>query len=404
MQSNNLLAESSANKRTPRIALVVYSLGAGGAERVASTLANHWAKANKDVTLVTFDSISTDFYKLDPGVARFSINAAYKSFYFWQIVTNGIRRVRQLRRFLQEGQFDLVLSLGDKTNVQVLMAGLASNLKIIVAEHNDPRKHKLALLPACLRRFTYRKADALVVLTAGMYSWARRIAGHRPVYVIPNPIGQEFREPPQPRRSRGPRRILAMGRLAPQKGFDMLLAAFAQCARRHPSWTLRLIGEGEESLHLRKLARDLKIDSSVEFCPITKEPLKAMQDADFFVLSSRYEGFPMVLLEALASGLPAISFDCLSGPGEMIRDGVNGILVPPNDVPRLAAAMDRLMTSESERCELASHSAEIHERYGIDAIASQWEQIFSKTLGERLTEQHSAMLSHDESTFSSVLN
>jgi GalNAc-alpha-(1->4)-GalNAc-alpha-(1->3)-diNAcBac-PP-undecaprenol alpha-1,4-N-acetyl-D-galactosaminyltransferase len=363
-----------------RLALVVHSLRAGGAERVASTLVNYWAASGDDVTLVTLDPASEDFYELDARVSRVSLDAGYKSFNGWQMIRNCMRRVMQLRKFFDHDQFDLILSFGDKTNIQVLLAGLSSGLKVIAAEHNDPRKHKIGAIADGLRRLLYRRAEAIVVLTAGMHAWGKQIAKRRPVYVIPNPISQQFLGNHQARSNSHGRILLAMGRLAPQKGFDILLEAFARCASQHPNWTLRLIGEGEERSRLGKIAHDLAIDHQVEFALITRRPEKAMREADLFVLSSRYEGFPMVLLEAMASGLPVISFDCLSGPREMIRDEVDGILVPPNNVAELARAMDRLMTSESERRRLASRGIEITDRFGIETIASRWRNVFSKAL------------------------
>jgi hypothetical protein len=201
---------SPSIERPLRVALVIYSLRPGGAERVASTLANYWSSdGRKDVTLVTFELLSTDFYKLDPRVNRVSLNAAYRSAGHCQTAANFIRRIRQLRRFLLISRFDLVLSLGDKTNVQVLIAGLGTKSKIIIAEHNDPRKHRLNPLSSLLRQMFYPRSDALVVLTAGMRDWACRIAKARPVYVVPNPLSYEFAEtfPARNRTANTPKRL-----------------------------------------------------------------------------------------------------------------------------------------------------------------------------------------------------
>jgi GalNAc-alpha-(1->4)-GalNAc-alpha-(1->3)-diNAcBac-PP-undecaprenol alpha-1,4-N-acetyl-D-galactosaminyltransferase len=134
------------------------------------------------------------------------------------------------------------------------------------------------------------------------------------VRVIPNPISGQFLGNVDWTTRRKQHTIVAMGRMVRQKGFDLLLQAFALCLERHPSWTLSLFGEGTEHQQLCALARHLGLEKQVRFEPATSEPEKVMRESDLFVLSSRYEGFPMVLLEAMASGLPVISFDCRSGP------------------------------------------------------------------------------------------
>jgi glycosyltransferase involved in cell wall biosynthesis len=165
-----------------------------------------------------------------------------------------------------------------------------------------------------------------------------------------------------------------------QKGFDLLLQAFALCLERHPSWTLSLFGEGTEHQQLCALAGRLGLERQVRFEPVTSEPEKVMRESDLFVLSSRYEGFPMVLLEAMASGLPVISFDCLSGPREIIRDEIDGILVPPEDVKALAAAMDRLMGDNEERRRLGARAVEITQRFGLSQVTAMWRSVFDEVL------------------------
>jgi len=175
--------------------------------------------------------------------------------------------------------------------------------------------------------------------------------------------------------------VVAMGRLVPQKGFDMLIDAFAPLARNHPDVTLEIWGEGPERSRLERRRDDLGLAGRVRLPGTTTEPHAAIGRAGVFVMSSRREGFPMVLGEAMASGVPCVSFDCPSGPRELIRDGVDGLLVPPNDVPALGAALERLITDRELAARLASRAPEVVERFSLEAILEQWSTIFAEVGG-----------------------
>jgi glycosyltransferase involved in cell wall biosynthesis len=363
-----------------RIAFVIYSLAVGGAERVASTMINHWVGVGEQVTLVTLDSVEKDFYRIDARVKRIALGLTSESKNRREFIGNNLRRVKSLRSFFRGSESDVVVSFIDKCNVLVLLATLGLSVPVIVSERNDPRKHAVGSTTAGLRRLLYPHARAVVVQTQGVGQWAGRIVKKEAIYVIPNPISKQFLDTHGSNGKSAHHNVVAMGRMEPQKGFDRLLTAFAKCAEKHPEWTLRIVGEGAERPSLHALAVKLGLESRVRLDTVTKEPEQVLRDSDLFVLSSRYEGFPNVLLEAMACGLPVISFDCPSGAREMIRDGIDGVLVPSDDVEALAKAMDRLMGAQQERQRLAARAVEVNERFGLPRVMTMWSELLDKVV------------------------
>jgi glycosyltransferase involved in cell wall biosynthesis len=170
-----------------------------------------------------------------------------------------------------------------------------------------------------------------------------------------------------------------MGRLTAQKGFDLLIEAFDRVAHAHPDWTLRIAGDGEQRRKLECLVQSLGLVRRVDLCGWVDEPEAFLQEADLFVLSSRYEGFPNALLEAMACGLAVVSFDCDSGPGEIVRHETDGLLVAAGEVDALARAMDRLMGNRADRERLGENAVDVVARFGYDAFFARWEDVLGAT-------------------------
>jgi GalNAc-alpha-(1->4)-GalNAc-alpha-(1->3)-diNAcBac-PP-undecaprenol alpha-1,4-N-acetyl-D-galactosaminyltransferase len=370
-----------------RITFVIPSLAAGGAERVATSLVNYWSSVGDEVTLATLDFEEADFYSLSPSVERVALGLGEVSSNSLRRISKNFLRVRQLRRVIRQSRPDVVISFLAYTNVLVLTAALGLGVPVVVSERTNTIQGRAGRAVDLLRRVLYPQADAVVVQTEAVAEWARRLVKAAAVRVIPNPVHPPKTELHSFQEQRS-LTVLAMGRLVPVKGFDVLLQAFARCARSHHDWTLRIVGDGPERGRLEALADKLGITTRVRLDPFLKEPEAAFKSASLFALSSRYEGFPNVLLEAMACGLPVISFDCPNGPKEIIRDGLDGVLVPANNVEVLAEGMDRLMGAEDERKRLAASAIQVAERFSLTKVATMWQEV----LDEAVREPHGLMI------------
>ncbi|HMG36078.1 MAG TPA: glycosyltransferase family 4 protein [Blastocatellia bacterium] len=363
-----------------RLTLVISSLECGGSERVMTILANYWAATRKVTILTLADDATPPVYELDVrvrleglGVANSSPNAA-------MALVNNMNRLLALRRAIRESRPDVVLSFGDKTNVLTLLATRGLQIPVVVSERSDPAMNPIGRVWSKLRLWTYAMAEAIVVQSPGARNYfPANIQGR--THTIPNPV----RKPATSRTNNiiKPKSLLiiGMGRLVPEKGFDILLEAFAQIKDRHPQWRLMILGEGPLREELEVLSQKLGLAGSISLPGRVSAPDEYLAGADLFVMSSRFEGFPNALCEAMASGLAVISTDCPSGPREIIRQGTDGLLVATDDHAALAEVMDRLMSDERERQRLAIRAPEVTRRFAVEHVMGMWEKVFTLAIG-----------------------
>jgi glycosyltransferase involved in cell wall biosynthesis len=379
-------ASPVSGRRLRRLCLVISTLGAGGAERVLSTLANRWAAEGHSVTLVTLSGAGDDFYRLDGSIERVGLGVTGVSRRPRDAVIQNIRRIRALREAIAASRPDVVVSFLNTVNVLTLMATARLGVPTIVSERIDPRAHAVGRAWSLLRAHAYSRAFAVVAQTRPVAEWMSGTMRLRRCVVIPNPISPALltRVDEDRECAKGtPRVVMAMGRLVEQKGFDLLIEAFASGGPREYGWRLVIIGDGPGRGTLEKLAVTAGVRDIVEFAGRVDRPEALLGTADMFVLSSRYEGFPNALLEAMAFGIACVAFDCRSGPADIIRDGVDGVLVPPENVAALSAAMRALMGDDVARARLGSVALEVRQRFSVDRVGAQWDALIDDAAGSR---------------------
>jgi glycosyltransferase involved in cell wall biosynthesis len=245
-------------------------------------------------------------------------------------------------------------------------------------DHMNLGTYKPALRDALVR--AYPRLDAVTVLTEhDLADYRAALGGGVRVARIPNGI------PPVPDRPAVPegKVLVAAGRLAPQKGFDLLIDAYAKVHARHPDWRLDIFGHGDLKPDLEARIAAHELTGAARLRGVTARLPEELSAAGMFVLSSRFEGLPMVLLEAMTLGVPAVAFDCPTGPAEIIENGRNGLLVPPQDTGALADGICELIERPELRARMRTAARESSARYSMPAVRDLWEQLFRDLAAQR---------------------
>ena len=368
-----------------RIMFYISSMGSGGAERVVSTISNYLAGVGHEIEVASLTPAAGDFYRLDPRVARVALGLESPAASAWGRLLDSVRRAWRLRREIRRFRPQVVVAMVDVSNVLLAFAGLGlKDLVTIGSERSYPPLTAIDRHWAWLRKWTYGWLDGVVAQSVRTCEWLRLSTRTRGTWVIPNPVAlpldsrEPARDPQAVRRRR--KRMLAVGRCRPQKGFDLLIEAFAAQPQAHDEWELVILGDGPERTNLESLVTERRLGQVVTFAGLAGNVSDWYASADLFVLSSRFEGFPNVLLEAMAHGLPVVAFDCLTGPRELLEDGSGGILVPAENVEELSAALGGMFSDERRRIEYARKSLQVSRKYAVENISAQWLEVFEESL------------------------
>ena len=359
--------------RRLRITLLVNSLGPGGAEGVVARLASAWALRGDEVAIVTLAPRSDDFFAIEPAVRRIALGLAADSRSRAAAVVANARRIAALRRALRAQQPDVVLSFVDRTNLLALAAAMGTRLRVVVCERTDPTRHVLGQPWALLRRLLYPRAVALAVQHEGLRPWAATICAPDRVLVLGNPVAiAPFATDAEPAAAIASHRIVGVGRLSAEKGFDRLIEAFARLAGRLPEWTLVLTGDGPERARLEALVAARGLDSRIVLRGVAADPWQGTRAGDVFVLPSRYEGMSNALLEAMARGLAPIVTPEAGALNGVVRDGESAVVATDGSPEAIAAAIERVAGDDRLRADLAHAARRCVERYAASDVADEW--------------------------------
>ena len=363
------------------------SMSYGGVERVAANLANHWADKGWNVSIVTLASIEMDFYELHPTVRRIALNLTRDSGNPLAAVVNNLRRITTLRRVLRAVQPDIVLAMVVQANVLLALAAIGMrDITTIGSEHSHPPQWPLGTVWETLRAGLYGHLAAVAALTKEDSAWLRQHTRSRKIAVIPNaaPFPLPEQEPclELPNMPEGRCMLLAVGRLVAVKGFGPLIETFSRLAQDFPDWMLVILGEGPDREALEHQVQSVGLVGRIRLPGQAGNVSRWYKAADLYVMSSRSEGFPNTLIEAMMHGLPAVSFDCDTGPRNIIRHGMDGLLVPACDTDALEGALRGMMADPSLRHRFAQKAVEARERFSIEKIAAMWEDLFEELRDE----------------------
>jgi glycosyltransferase involved in cell wall biosynthesis len=373
--------------------LLVSAWGMGGTIRAAINLAGYLADDHEVEIISTYRRREQPYFPFDPRVTVLALDDERPGATPWHLrparallrrvpsvfyhpmdfrfhnhsLWTDVRLIRRLR-----GRRGVVIA--SRPGHNMLIADLAfPGLVKVGLEQMHFRSHSTELRKAMRRR--YKKLDGLAVLTEQDRETYRGVLnGSVPMWRIPNTV--RAIEPPHADMSA--KRILAAGRLTPQKGFDYLIRAFTPVAAAHPDWELRICGAGRAQAQLEAGIAEAGLEDRIVLAGPSDDIPGEMSRASIYVLSSRFEGFPLVLIEAMAKGMAVVAFDCPTGPRDIVDDHRNGILVPEKDVPGLSAGMMEMIEDEELRRRCGAAAVDTAGDYTMAAIGPKWDAMLQE--------------------------
>ena len=359
-----------------KIAFVLPSLGSGGAERVLSILANKFVE-DFDVMIITLYKCQP-FYPLKKEINLNYCRETYlDSPTKWQSLKNHWMIFYNLNKLLKNHGIDVCIGFMTTANIYLSIFSKINNIPCIISERIHPEFHKLNKFWQFMRRQTYGFANVLVVQTDSIKSYFEKFIEKKNIKIIKNPLASGLI---QKRDIKHPREqiILNVGRLDAQKNQDLLIKAFANVDNE--GWKVVLVGEGELRMTYETLITSLNLEQKIELVGIDSNIDTYYNNASIFVFTSRYEGFPNALTEAMYFGMACISTDCPSGPSDLIDTDYNGFLIRVEDQEALEVKLKILMADSELRNQMGLKAMERTKEFEPEVILDIWKNLINEVL------------------------
>ncbi|WP_105175019.1 glycosyltransferase family 4 protein [Pseudoalteromonas sp. T1lg122] len=348
------------------VLFVIGSLQSGGAERVAARLCSYWSNSGYEITLATGVSKDSDFYDLDRKVERKSLGFNYNVSGLINKLSEQFTRFFKIESMLKSGNYDVVILSATDISIRFMLNLLISSKKVIICEHNNYYAVK-SKFKKFARNILFKRADFLFLLTErDKETYLNKGFNADKLHVMKNPLGLPL---PTYMEKEPTKKLLAVGRLTKQKSFSRLLRIVSTL---DDSFNLTIVGDGEEKEELVSLCDELDLNNKVTFLGNQKDMDKVYRNHDVLLMTSIYEGLPMVIGEANAYGLPVIAFDCPTGPRELIEHNFNGYLIDDGDSEGFSRSIECLFKTP-ELYKTMSENAHFHaKKQSIEEVAESW--------------------------------
>lgn len=351
-----------------KIDFLINKMSGGGAERVVSILANNLAKRGFIIRIITFQG--QDNYNLEPSIERIKL---HNHPFFQSVVINGFFGLLKFYR-KKKNRPDVMSSHINLLGYMTIPIAKIYGLKIIASEHiNHISGSNFA--KKFLRSYLYPFADAITILTAFDldYFTKKKVK----VHLIPNPCPFEIVETRNIKENNS-KEIIAIGDLNRyhHKGFDNLIDIAEKVIEKNPEWTFKIVGGGEIGLDiLKKEVIKRKLENNVLFTGYRTDIKELLSKCEIFILSSRFEGLPMTLLEAMSQGVCCIAYDCISGPSDVITNQLDGLLIPNQDKQEMIKGIQSLISSAGIREKYANNAPLALEKFSIEQVGNKWVEL-----------------------------
>lgn len=357
-----------------KIDFIISSLGGGGAERVLALMVNSLAKNKKHkISVITlFDG--KDNYQLDSAINKIKLKQTK------YIPSHTFRSIINLSRHYKKksNRPDVIVSFITLTNLICIIVAKLFSIRIIAQEHNSHLRFMKGrkAITNFTKRYIYPMADTITVLTSFDVDYYESNGSN--VYVMPNPcsfvpITENLHE--------REKIILAAGNLNRyhHKGLDNLIKLMIPIFEQYPLWRLKIAGSGDKGLELlSKLAEKYNVLDKIIFTGFIDNVSDVMYKSSIFILPSRFEGLPMVLLEAMSQGMACIAYDCKTGPSDIIENNKNGLLIEDQNISEMQSGLKRLLDDKNLRVRLSNEGIKSLNKYHIDTVTKRYEDLFNK--------------------------